>query len=542
VTVTGGNLLPTGYLSTQGNQTVDTSGNPVRIASVGWNEIGASPLGGIQADVDGMKAAGFNTIRIPWYNATMSSDLAQIDQVVAAASNDGMKVILDHHGDEAPTASNGYGSQQANGLPFDLGPGTDGTDGMGDAGTVTAAQFVQDWQTVAQHYAGNSTVIGFDLHNEPLAYSGQSTWGDGGATDLRKIYEQAGNAIQSVDPGALIIAEGPQNYNQNFVGTAPAPYGDLSLAGQDPVTLNIPNKVVYSVHAYPGTEAGYGPDSGAAAVANMNADFGYLVSQNIAPVWIGEMGSSMTSADSQAWASTIVSYLNGQEGAAGGPTFSGNQLGMGTDWWAWGNLAGQFPNGTLNADGSLNAAQQAVYSQFQTSNGTTTSTSTSTATSTTTATQTSSATDSTSNTITLADTTPSVTLSQSNMTLAATGGDHMVFVQGSGNTIALTGGSETITDTGSNNSYVIPAAGNGYETFTSDILQSSSMLDLRSVLAATEWSGDAASIGNFVQVASDGQNAIVSVSSSAGGAATAVATIDGATTATLSTLLAHAIT
>jgi aryl-phospho-beta-D-glucosidase BglC (GH1 family) len=540
VSVTGGNLLPTGYLSTQGNQIVDASGNPVRIASVGWNEIGASPLGGIQADVDAMKAVGFNTIRIPWYDATMSSDLAQIDQVVAAASNAGIKVILDHHGNEAPSASNGYGSQQANGLPFDLGPGTDGTDGMGDAGTVTEAQFVQNWQTVAQHYAGNSTVIGFDLDNEPLAYAGQSTWGDGGVTDLRSIYEQAGNAIQSVDPGALIIAEGPQNYNQNFAGTAPAPYGDLSLAGKDPVTLGISNKVVYSVHAYPGTEAGYGPDSGAAAVANMNADFGYLETQNIAPVWIGEMGSSMISADSQAWASTIVSYVNGHEGASGGPTFSGNQLGMGTDWWAWGNLAGQFPNGTLNADGSLNAAQQAVYSQLQTSGSTTTSTPTlaSTSTSATNAV----VTTSTDDTITVADTTASITLSQSNMRLAATSGDHMVFVQGSGNTVALTGGHETITDTGSNNSYIIPAAGNGYETFTSDILQTSNTLDLRSMLAATEWAGDTASIGDFVHVASDGQGAIVSVSSSAGGAATAVATIDSATTATLSTLLAHAIT
>jgi endoglucanase len=327
VSTTGGTLLPPGYLSTQGNQTVDTTGNPVRIAAIGWNEIGASPLGGIQADVDAMRAAGFNAIRIPWYDATLSVNLAQIDQVVAAASNDGMKVILDHHGDEAPTASNGYGSQQANGLPFDLdlGPGTDGTDGMGDAGTVTEAQFVQDWKTIAQHYAGNSTVIGFDLDNGPLAYSGQSTWGDGGATDLQTIYKQAGNAIQSVDPGALIIAEGPQNYNQNFVGTAPAPYGDLSLVGQHPVTLSIANEVVYSVHDYPGTEAGYSPDSGPAAVANMNADLGYLESQNIAPVWIGEMGSSMISAGSQAWASTLVAYLNGQDGALGGPTFSGNQ-------------------------------------------------------------------------------------------------------------------------------------------------------------------------------------------------------------------------
>ena len=361
-------LIPPGYLSTSGSQIVDAAGDPVRIASVGWFTGYDSP----DAQLQQILLAGFNTVRLPYYNATLQSDLANIDAVVSAASQYGVRVIIDHHADETPSASNNYLPQQPNGLPIDSGPGTDGTDGAGDTGIVTLSKFIADWVTIAQRYAGNSTVIGFDLDNEPLHYAGMSTWGDGSPTDLRAMYIQAGNAIQAVDPGALIIAEGPQNYQMNFAGTAPAPYGDLSLAASQPVTLNNPNMVVYSVHDYPATIGGFSPDSGPQAVANMNADFGYLVTQNIAPVWIGEMGGSLDGtsesagtglADEQAWAATLVSYLNGQ--APGGPAFTGQQQAMPSSWWAWGNLAGEEPDGTLTGGGSLNQPQWNVYSPLQ---------------------------------------------------------------------------------------------------------------------------------------------------------------------------------
>ena len=69
-------------------------------------------------------------------------------------------------------------------------------------------------------------------------------------------------------------------------------------------------------------------------------------------------------ADEQAWASTLVNYMNGKYGAQGGPTFTGTQQGMGGDWWAWGNLAGQYPDGTQNPDGSLKTQQEAYWSQI----------------------------------------------------------------------------------------------------------------------------------------------------------------------------------
>jgi len=351
-----GSLIPPGYLHTDGSQIVSADGLPVRIASVGWFTGFENPA----ASIAKMIRLGFNTVRIEWFNATMPADLIKIDPVVAAAKQYGLKVILDHHADEGGGACD---SQQPNGLPIDSGPGTNETDGCGHRGSVTIGRFVQDWKTVAAHFAGNSTVIGFDLHNEPLHYDGQSTWGDGGVTDLRLMYQEAGNAIQAVNPGALIIAEGPQHYKTNFVGTAPAPYGDLSLAGRFPVKLKIPNQIVYSVHSYPAKQSGFnGPDSGPQAIANMNADFGYLVMENIAPVWIGEMGASMETAAERAWAQTLVDYMNGK--APGGPRFSGNQQGMSGDWWAWGTFDRDYPYGTLNNLGLPRPEQRAIYSQL----------------------------------------------------------------------------------------------------------------------------------------------------------------------------------
>jgi aryl-phospho-beta-D-glucosidase BglC (GH1 family) len=180
--------LPAGYLSTKGNQIVDASGNPVRLACAGY--MGSDPA----SDVKGMVKAGFNCTRIAWYNATMQSDFQQIDALVAAAQTVGIKVILDHHGNETPGSNNGWLPYPCNGLPFDSGPGTDNTDGCGDTGTVTVAKYQQDWVTMAARYAGNATVIGVGLQNEPhrtpIAWGPitGSSWGDGSATDIRQIY------------------------------------------------------------------------------------------------------------------------------------------------------------------------------------------------------------------------------------------------------------------------------------------------------------------------------------------------------------------
>lgn len=363
-------LLPEGYLSTRGNQIIDAAGRNVRIASVGWNQNFAD----IPATVAAMATAGFNTIRVSWDDADLDksrspTSLVGLARIVAAASANRMKVIIDHHNDEGFTnPADGYGAQQENGLWYDRGPGTDDTNGAGVTGTVSQARFRADWVRVARAFAGNPTVIGFDIDNEPTSL--EITWGPYGrhggygTSDIHAMYQDVGNAIQAVDPGALIICEGPQNYSNDFAGNGPAPEGDLSVAGKVPVVLGVPGKVVYSVHDYPTEISSIRVDSGPAAVRQMNRVWGYLITDNIAPVWVGEMGSSMISENSKDWAATLIGYMNGEDGALGGPVFAGTQQPVSGDWWVWGYLPGQAPNGTLAADSSLRAEQQAVWQRL----------------------------------------------------------------------------------------------------------------------------------------------------------------------------------
>lgn len=369
-------LLPAGYLSTSGSQIVDQNGNPVRIASVGWNEIGNSVPSDIPGSCQKIVQAGFNCVRLPWYNARMSANMTTYDQVVSAAGSVGLKVIFDNHANEGGGAC---ASQQQNGLWYDVGGASDGTDGCGATGTVSDAQFVNDWVMWATHYRNNPTVIGYDIRNEPLCFSPAGTactWEAGSNNpnhNIRYMYERVANAIHNVDPNVLIICEGPQNYSGLLAGgtSNKSPWGDLSLAGSLPVQPTVPNKVVYSVHDYPVYVAGFQPDSGSSKVTMMNAAWGYLVKNNIAPVWIGEMGANFDGsygsedpADSTAWAQTLFDYMNGNLGSQGGPTFTGNQQGIGGDWWAWGNLSGQQLNGTQNSDGTLKQSQYQWYSKM----------------------------------------------------------------------------------------------------------------------------------------------------------------------------------
>ncbi|MGW3956432.1 glycoside hydrolase family 5 protein [Streptomyces sp. NPDC004752] len=375
-------LLPSGYLSTVGSQIVDPTGKRVRIASVALHGNSRldqteivnqdAPLAGLDANMKAIRDAGFNTVTLAWSDASLHDSnaaayLAGLDAVVAAAKSHLLKVILNHHNDEGVAGNGNCLAQQGNGLWYDKGPGTDGTDGCGTTGTVTQESFLADWKLLATRYKGNDTVIGFDLHNEPLAYTGQSTWGDGGVTDIHKMYTTVGNALQAIDPGVLIICEGPQNYGGSFAGGSgvKAPEGDLTAVRDTPVVLSDANggrkQIVYSIHEYPYSVAHIDPDSGVEAVKRYNAVWGYLVKENIAPVWIGEAGAPMDSSADKAWADTLTSYVNGGQGANGGPTFSGTERGIGVTYYVWDTQG----LGALNSDGTLNQPRYAVYSQWR---------------------------------------------------------------------------------------------------------------------------------------------------------------------------------
>lgn len=305
VPTTGASLpLPLGPLSTRGAAIIASDGTPVRIASIGWNQ----QFDNIDTDVKAMRGLGFNCIRISWVNATRAQDMRRIDQVVTACQKYNMRVIIDNHHN-----ANG-GPQQENGLWY------------GEAG-ITDKLFLDQWVEVAKHYVGAEPMIGYDIRNEPTNYGKGAAWGNdnGPAKSLQSMYTRVGRAIQEVDSNKLIICEGSQDYN------AGAPMGDLRGVRALPVQLPVANKVVYSIHDY-------AKSIGGVVVSNQQRQsvWGYLITEGIAPVWVGECGCDMTTQEDQDWADAFLQFIRATDPL------------LGTDWWAWGRLDGQKPRGILS--------------------------------------------------------------------------------------------------------------------------------------------------------------------------------------------------
>jgi hypothetical protein len=165
-----------------------------------------------------------------------------------------------------------------------------------------------------------------------------------------------------------------------FITQDPAVGGfDLRGVATNPVSLTIPNKVMYSAHIYPSTIGGEPYDNGQNMYDQFNVAWGFILINNIAPMYIGECGASLDGggedddtaaklADEQVWAASLLAYCNGN--APGGPTFSSDEQGISTSWWAWGNFPGESPDGVIsgagwNWQGAPKTQQQAVYSQLQ---------------------------------------------------------------------------------------------------------------------------------------------------------------------------------
>jgi len=328
-----------GYWETKGNRIYDSQGHPIRIAGINWYgfETTDEVAHGLwsrdyHAIINDIKNLDYNTVRIPFSNQMVEhpivpagvsyygskgrintglkglNSLQILDKIIAYAGRAGLKVILDDHRSEAGN------SAEANGLWY--------------TSTYTSQDWANDWVTIAKRYAGNSTVIGFDLRNEPHTPAGESysqgaTWGTGDpSTDIRLAYERAGNAILTVDPHALIFCEGTSEnpkpsggYDSTWWG------GDLAMAGRHPVVLSSPGHVVYSAHDYGPNlfqQSWFNSSTTRASLYKVWHKFwGYLYTKDKAPIWIGEFGTgnmssdiSSTSPGSQGqWFSTLVSYL-----------------------------------------------------------------------------------------------------------------------------------------------------------------------------------------------------------------------------------------
>ncbi len=332
-----------GFLHTSGAQIVDSAGNPVRLTGITWwgGEIPETftPQGTFKrpwADiVDQVASLGYNTLRLPYSDAMLdptaqvgqvdlekNPDLVDLrplevlDRIIAYAGTRGLRVVLAR---EYPD------SYQENGLWY--------------GENTTETTWIENWTMLAEHYSGNPVVIGADLSAGPRN-EGSATgpcWGCGDtAIDWRLAAERAGAAVQEANPDWLIFVQGIDRVvggvDQGWGG------GNLSAAGDYPVRLPVPDKLVYAANDFGPSYGEQGwftdPDFPSNLPAYWDEQWGYLTASGTAPVMVSKFGSTLTDPRDQAWMDALLDYLG--EGPTGTSfAFYGlnpNDTGLGGLW------------------------------------------------------------------------------------------------------------------------------------------------------------------------------------------------------------------
>jgi endoglucanase len=334
----------TGYWHTSGKNIVDSNGQVVKITGINWFgfETGNYTFHGLWSrdyrDVlDQIKSLGYNTIRLPYssqlfdagivansisnaptpawpqgmnlplmvngqMNGTPLPPLQMLDEIIRYGGSIGLRFILDRHRPDSGAQSPLWYTAQ-----------------------YSESRWISDWVMLANHYAGNTAVVGADLHNEPHHVQGNgptsACWGCGDTTkDWRLAAQRAGNAILAANPNWLIVVEGVDCFGPGGVSEPSAGAdctwwaGQLAGAQTYPVTLNVANRVVYSAHEYDNGVFNQTWFSDPNFPNNMPALWdkwwGYLVKNNTAPVMVGEFGTLLNDPKDGQWLSALMSYLN----------------------------------------------------------------------------------------------------------------------------------------------------------------------------------------------------------------------------------------
>ncbi len=162
-------------------------------------------------DIDFIKAAGFNTVRVPlnWRlfvepGARASDDKfvgpgwALLDRLVQWCKEDGLRVIVDLHA--APGGQTGVNHDDGTGFPL--------TFYVPRYRDLTIAL----WRQLAEHYRGETAILGYDLLNEPISPYNDVDYLD---PQLEPLYRDIVAAIRAVDRSHVVLLAGAQ-WSTNF--------------------------------------------------------------------------------------------------------------------------------------------------------------------------------------------------------------------------------------------------------------------------------------------------------------------------------------
>jgi endoglucanase len=259
--------------------------------------------------VDQVAELGYNTLRLPYSDAMLQRDatvqgvdpgrnpdlvglspLQVLDRIIDYAGTRKLRVIL---------ARENYPASNTTGLWFDA--------------ATPDSLWVANWDMLAKHYAGNRTVVGADLSNEPWN-AGTPTgacWGCGAVErDWRLAAERAGAVIQRASPHWLIFVQGVDKVAGAGFGWRG---GNLAAAADLPVRLPVRDRLVYVAHDF--GLAVYeqtwltSPEFPRNLREFWDEQWGDLITTQTAPVMVGGFGSDLRDPRDAVWMTSLLSYL-----------------------------------------------------------------------------------------------------------------------------------------------------------------------------------------------------------------------------------------
>lgn len=231
---------------------------------------------------------GFNVVRLPiaWGNLEPSPEVFQeqylanyLDQDVRWAKKYGIYIVLDMH--QLYWGKRWGGS----GIPDWVTTGYPATDeGMRQAVTdfwiqdALQRHLIDIWKRVANRYANETAIAGYDILNEPWIYTSIENLN---ASYVDDFYIKVIKAIRAVDPSHIIFLE----------------LANL-ISSQFPVKENI----VWSPHFYTLSFAqGYQESNANLLDADLAAKYQKFVVEFGSPMWIGEFGAFMKDGTQDSW-------------------------------------------------------------------------------------------------------------------------------------------------------------------------------------------------------------------------------------------------
>ena len=106
-----------------------------------------------------------------------------------------------------------------------------------------------------------------------------------------------------------------------------------------PVVLNVPNKLVYSMHDYPASVSAQPWFSAANYPQNLggvwDSHFGYIFKNNTAPLLLGEFGSKLATTVDQQWMHKLVDYADGDFDLNGTNDLAAGKKGVSWTFWCF---------------------------------------------------------------------------------------------------------------------------------------------------------------------------------------------------------------